>query len=232
MTKPLWITHTSESRKPLFDGYFKPSMDRSGLTTDCDFLVHNFPYESVYGQEDFRKGVNVRAENVNRAVHDNPGRLIITSGDDLYIYGSSGAILDEIEIALRYVDLVAMQDNPESLCCCLMACRGSPTTKLLMHEWVRSAENWKDDTCDQHRFNRVIRNLGISFGRLPLTFWTHGRINGQRFIDDPSMLVDPPADILIHHANYAMETDCKVRLIEEIKLRRNKILLDKANQCK
>ena len=220
-TRPLWLTHTSPSRKPLFDGCFLPSMLRSGLTVSCELRVNDFGFDSVFGQAVFGDGVQRRTEQILKAFNENDGRLIIHSGDDLYIYGTDSAILDEFEIALRYVDLVAMRDSPDGqvICPCLFAARSTYHVRKFIQAWMESRAKLPDYPCDQARFNYVIRQVGLSFGRLPTTFWTHGLVTGQRFIDDVSKLPDPPEGILVHHANYCITTECKVNLINEIKRR-------------
>jgi len=219
MDKPLFIVHTSESRKPLFEDYFMKSFKDSGLWDLTELLVYDFGRDSLYGQEAFFDGVQVRLEHLNEAYDKNRGRLIVSVGDDLYFHGTSDDILGEIRNCLKNHDIAAMHDGRGLLCCCLIAGYSNDTTRNLMFEWVRSRDNMKDRPCDQARFNKVIMDLGISYGLLPDTFWTHGLVTGERFIDDITKLPDPPKDILVHHANYCMTTECKIRLIEEIKKR-------------
>jgi hypothetical protein len=230
--KPLWLTHTSESRKPLFDGYFMPSMKRSGLTEACDLQVNQFGVDSVFGQETFNQGTQGRAEGILKAFNENDGRLIIHSGDDVYIYGQARDIISEIEIPLRYVDLVAMRDSPNGvvLCTCFFAAFSTHPVRQFLQEWVESRAKMPERPDDQGRFNKTIRDVGLAFGRLPETFWTHGLATGVRFIDDLDSLPNPPEGMLLHHANYAMETKVKIALIEEIRRRRRRQIRDEVEK--
>src|SRR5664279_2356689 len=217
MSLPLWVVHTSPSRKPLFDGYFLPSWNACGMGDLFELKVIDAGADTLYGTDEFNALTQRRIENIELAYNDNDGRMIVSSGDDLYFYGPAQYILNEFTAAMRYTRIAAMQDTPDVLCVCLVVGVSNLETRRLMEAWRNSSGKYNGELRDQERFGYCLKETGISFGRLPLRFWSHGRITGQRFIDDELALPNPPKDILIGHSNYAIGVDVKVRLTEAIR---------------
>lgn len=196
-----------------------PSWWACDMNTIFDLCVIDAGADTVYGTDEFNTLTQRRIENVEKAYNDFDGRMIMSSGDDLYFYGPAQYILNEFTAAMRYTHIAAMRDTPHVLCTCLVIGISNGTTRKFMEEWRNSSGKYQGEKRDQERFNYCLRDTGISYARLPLIFWTHGLVTGVRFIDDTKSLPDPPQGILIHHANYCIGTDCKIKLLEEIKLK-------------
>lgn len=70
---------------------------------------------------------------------------------------------------------------------------------------------------DQERFSKATQmwfSASAKWRILPERYWTFGR-NDKHWT--PGMPVNPPADLLVHHANWTVGVDNKLKLLDEVK---------------
>jgi hypothetical protein len=144
----------------------------------------------------------------------------IFSDVDVRFYGT---VVADLLKCLGDADMAFQWDGPRGReCSGFMALRPSPK---LLRFWQGARDlmrerGYMDQDALHHRLavdtvKRESDGGNITWVVLPERYWTFGR-------DDkhwtPGMQVNPPADLLMHHANWTTGVENKLRLLEEVRL--------------
>lgn len=69
---------------------------------------------------------------------------------------------------------------------------------------------------DQPALNEALANHPeVKVAKLPPRYWSHGAATGKQW--EPGMKVDPPADIVVHQANWCIGIERKLALLDQVK---------------
>jgi hypothetical protein len=139
----------------------------------------------------------------------------IFSDVDVRFYGP---VVDDLLKCLGSADMAFQWDGPSGReCTGFMVLR--PSGKLRRF-WENVRDRMADhDMMDQDaahselEFDRVAGTADISKVILPERYWTFGR-NNMHWM--PGEGVNPPADLLVHHANWTTGVDNKLSLLEAV----------------
>jgi hypothetical protein len=134
----------------------------------------------------------------------------IFSDVDVRFYGDPTADLLQL---LGNNDIAFQDDGPAGACTGFMVMR--PTSRVL--EYWRKVSEWMRDTnqLDQDAANRLLEtHFAPAWGLLPERYWTVGRKGGTWA---PGDSVAPPADLMVHHANWTVGIANKMALLEAVR---------------
>ena len=137
------------------------------------------------------------------------GEPFIFSDVDVRFYGDPTADLMRL---LGDSDILFQDDGPAGACTGFMVMRPNP--RVL--EYWRKVSEWMRDTnqLDQDAANRLLEtHFAPAWGLLPERYWTVGR---KGVVWNPGDPITPPADLLVHHANWTVGIENKMKLLEAV----------------
>lgn len=200
----------SDSHEILYQNYFLKSLPSefevnvikvnqkgSGAILSAGF------YETMMEKIDFI------IDNLNNQKEE----LFLYSDADVQFFGN---FKDQIIDELGDFD-IAFQDDDAQLCLGFFICRKNKNTVLLFDRMkeIMDKRNYLRSQCtDQSYLKQVLSELCINYKKLSGAFFniaqvTHKIWNGE--------LVNVPKNILVHHANFTVGIDNKVKLLNMVK---------------
>lgn len=209
----------TRSHKILYDAWFLPSIKD-------DFEIRSHFYDDVVGQGAFRaddwfEAINYKIDLIIQAIKENKSKkedkIFIFSDVDIQFFKPCENL---IRTAMRSNDMVFQKDSPSGMVCTgFFACRANKKTlkfwrtarRLVKHSFPR---RWHDQTAA----NFLINNT--KFGKLqwdyfPATIFSGGTLTGKRW--DPGKQLPIPEDIILHHANWTVGIENKIKQLEYVK---------------
>lgn len=195
----------SQSHRPLLERHFLPS-----IPVSCDVVLRRLEQccpSAVYKEAGWMSAMEQKAFFIKDAMFDGHDPIIY-SDVDVRFYGD---FIPDLVGWLGDADL-ACQDDGAELCAGFFVVRPGRYTYRLFQ---RTHELTPQYGCDQRALNAAIVEIGsrIQVAKLPARYWTHGRTDG---VWDGAAEVAPPADILIHHANYCVGVGRKMALLDAV----------------
>jgi DNA-directed RNA polymerase subunit F len=203
----------------MFEKHFAPSLRTSRL----NFSVRLLPQKSATGafqSDGFQATCLAKVGYILEVLAANlGGEPFIFSDVDVRFYGDPTAdLLGLLQGSGRGAaggdsDILFQDDGPAGACTGFMVMR--PTPRVL--EYWRKVAEWMRDTnqLDQDAANRLLEtHFAPAWGLLPERYWTVGRKGGVWKPGDP---VNPPADLLVHHANWTVGIENKLALLEAVR---------------
>lgn len=139
------------------------------------------------------------------------GEIFIHSDIDIVFYGN---IKDDILRLINGYDILFQRDSKnenESLCMGFFACVKNEKTVNFFNNISKNLNKYHND---QVAVNMLIKKSGLKYGNLPDTYYTVGVENG---LWHGSEDIKIPNNILVHHANFAIGVDNKIKLINLVK---------------
>lgn len=198
------------SHNGMFEKHFAPSLRTSRL----NFSVRLLPQQSATGafqSDGFQATCLAKVGYILEVLAANlDGEPFIFSDVDVRFYGDPTADLMQL---FGDSDILFQDDGPAGACTGFMVMR--PTPRVL--EYWRKVAEWMRETnqMDQDAANRLLETpFAPAWGLLPERYWTVGR-NGVCW--KPGDPVAPPADLMVHHANWTVGIENKLALLEAVK---------------
>lgn len=224
-------TFYSDSHKDLKDKYFLPSIkDDYNIVARKYFQISQ---TGIYGSDGFNRAMIDKLDLLIEAVKNNLGKVFLYADVDIQFFGKTK------DVILKYIegkDIVFQMDYPaketgndgrglnfystktsNGPCCAgFFVAKGSE--KLLeFFENVKKRCLKNPDIVDQRAINMMIGSSGLKWGFLPGVFFCPGQTKDFGGIWKPGVNLDVPKDILMHHANWTIGIDNKVKQLEFIK---------------
>jgi hypothetical protein len=193
------------SHKILFDNYFKPSLIEGEYELHCETRDQECStgtyYESGWNQTTYRK-----VEYFSKIVEENIGNTFVFSDVDVQFFGKTKEILIE---ELDNFDIAAQDDTWNCLCSGFFICKSNERTINMFKSMKDNYHLYKEDQ-DALNKNRHLSKWKF----LSRKFFTVGQLtnnvwNGENFTT--------PTDILMHHANWTISVENKIKLLEKVK---------------
>jgi hypothetical protein len=203
------------SHEQLIDQHFKPSVESTRLIVNAKVL----PQQSVNGafqSDGFQATCLAKVGYILEVLAANlGGDPFIFSDVDVRFYGDPTADLTQL---LGNNDIMFQDDGPAGACTGFMVMR--PTPRVLEY-WRKVAERMRDtNQLDQDAANRLLEtHFAPAWGLLPERYWTVG-MKGVGW--NPGDPVAPPADLMVHHANWTVGVENKLKLLEAVRATREK----------
>jgi hypothetical protein len=204
------------SHAVLCDEWFLPS-----VPPDCVPLLH----EHADAPETFAQG---RWHRIVGRKLDIVLETIVTSGRDARFVMSDvdvrfyGAVAGDLRDRMHGVDVLFQNNRPtlpedaENVCTGFMVIRASERTRAFFTR-ARAVLEAADDPAvgDQRACIATLQEAPhlIRWGFLPVTYWSPGDPRGRWH---PGMSLDPPAGMLLHHANHTVGVANKVAQLRAV----------------
>lgn len=97
-------------------------------------------------------------------------------------------------------------------CLGLFICRPNERTRKLFKDIL---ERLTEDNSDQEVTHEILKGpYDLNWMLLPSRYWTHGAHMGVRW--DGETVLNPPQDIMAHHANWVVGKEMKMRLLDHV----------------
>lgn len=204
-------TCVTETHIYLLKDHFLDSLAfEEGLHLVVARLKDSFCPSGKFGSEGWSKVCSEKMWSVYRATSSNE-EIIVYSDCDVRFYGK---IKSDIEECLSELDIAFINEGNNTYGCGFFAFKNKPSVQGLLRDVARNSELHRDD---QECLNVEIqnaRNKVIRHGFLPERYWTHGKLQGRYTVD---MELNPPKDILVHHANFCVGIEDKIDLLYRVR---------------
>lgn len=208
-------THYSDSHQDMFHEYFLKSLrdiySREELpltaiyhsqTTECGAFMSNGWLDTM----------DVKINTIIQAIEENYGNSFIFSDSDVQFFKP---FMGELSKELEKYDLVTQEDRG-TLCAGFFGCNANEKTRTL---FSLIKENFKsminDQVCLNHFKNTVKYSL-LNREQFYTTGNTFLSLDGSGIWDNTTKII-PPKTILMHHANYVVGVENKMKMLEMIK---------------
>lgn len=204
------ILHTffSQSHKPLFDYYFYPSIK----DTDIKIVFDTIPQEcsGVYMKDNWNKAMLRKLSLCKK----------LAMGTEIFVHSDADVqffrpIKPDVEEILKDADIAFQHDGQDFLCAGLFCAKPSKNLEILFETaielvYTKIAQN------DQHALNIILKNADcpLVYKKMPETWWSQG---ADTFSLYDGHDVNPPPNIVAHHANWVEGVMPKMALLEKVK---------------
>ena len=208
-------THYSDSHKDLYEKYFRPSLRKLYSKDEVTIraAVHSqTTAEGKFMEQGWLESMDYKLQVILQAIEENWDDFFIFADTDIVFYDY---FIEDLLLEIKGFD-IACQEDCNSLCAGFFIAKGNQKIKNL---FTKIRENFKNMVNDQVALNN-FKNM-VNFKMLDKEeYYTIGN-----FFDnedgthkwDGNTIIYPPADMRLHHANYVVGVDEKVKLIEMIK---------------
>lgn len=198
----------TDSHLPLLEQHFLPSLARH-MPAGCSLSLHRMPQRcegGEYGADGWADAMGLKVDLLMSLALSERDPFIY-SDVDVRFYGD--CFTDAREM-LGDDDLACQNDRVSLSAGFFVVHPGRADTVRLFQ---RTRELLADEGREQPALNRAIAEAGahLKVKALPDRYWTHGRIDG---VWDGAADVHPPADLLVHHANWCVGVERKLALLD------------------
>ena len=200
----------SKSHVPLYERHFHASLPAN--SEGGPFKINDYSVTGEFESEGFQRACRDKVATLVRVLEEQQGQEpFIFSDVDVRFYGDPSA---DLLRCLGDADMAFQDDGPAGACTGFMVIR--PTAGTLAFWQAIARRMAVTAELDQDAVNRMLEADSMfrkAWIRLPERYWTFGR-TGQHWT--PGMPVDPPTDLLVHHANWTSGIANKLALLEEV----------------
>jgi hypothetical protein len=176
-------------------------------------LSHVQHGSGVFMEQGWKETMELKLDILKQAVKENDGKVFIFSDVDIQFFRP---FLDTLLEKIKGKDFVAQEDNG-GLNTGFFICRGNDTM-YKMFSFLRN--NLHINSCEQSVLNMYRNSINYDF--LPKSeFYTVGNYftnkNGTNEWDGESKFEIPVDTIKMHHANYVVGRERKLKLMDIVK---------------
>jgi hypothetical protein len=199
----------TESHKEMYNNYFLKT-----LPNEFEVIATEIPQECTTGEfysAGWDKTCYKKTELYLRACEENMGEIFAFSDVDIQFFGKIKEVLLE---ELGDFDIACQNDTGPYYCSGFFVCRGNERTLNMFREMVRNYSREDQTTLNNHIHLVNSKFLSYKFftiGHLLNTAWT-----GQDF--------EMKYEILMHHSNWVIGIENKIRLMDIIREKNNTII--------
>ena len=205
--KPTWNTAYSDAHRPLFEKHFLPSWKEQGMNNDFTLQVEEVEVGGHFGSKEFNEYGTRMMFNTLERIKKMEGQLIVFSGCDMRFYAP---IADDILNRMAQAELVVLWDAI-MMCGDFMAYVVTPRIIELYELMIATDRNYPNQ---QFTFNYALQHLKIACSILGNDYWTVGMSN-KSTVWGLGQEVNPPENMKLHHANYTIGSENKMKLLDK-----------------
>ena len=195
-------TTFTPSHKILYENYFLQS-----LPSELELCVvedeNQYCKSASFYETGWSKTCYKKVELFLQACQENMGKTFFYSDVDVQFFGN---VAEDLIEELGDCD-IACQNDIGNYCSGIIVCKGNNTT-LRMFELMKA--NYEKE--DQHTLNNFIHLCNHK--ALSRKFFTFGHISQRAWSGEN---FDIPDDILMHHANWVLGVENKMRIIDIVR---------------
>lgn len=215
MKRPLWITAYDENFVTPYKQHFLASFGALELYKDFELQVNVIETEyGTYGEKQYRNSYAKELDRVIRVLETNRDRIVVWSDVDVRMYRNP---LPDIMDMFGSSQIACQMDSPTVYCTGFQFFWNCQRIINFFREW-QQLDNSKEWVSAQDSFNEQLKISGLAARALPERYWTTGVSGKQEVWDgvDVADLPDPPKDIVLHHGNFTIGLNNKMRMLNEI----------------
>jgi hypothetical protein len=145
--------------------------------------------------------------------------LKLAGGKDIFVHSDCDVqffkpIREDVEKALEKADIAFQHDGKNYLCAGLLCAKPSEKLQVLFHSAIEMVKNGVANN-DQTALNMILKSEDclLTFDFMPNTWWTHGADTFNHWNGEE---LNPPQDIVAHHANWVEGVDKKISLLSHV----------------
>jgi len=207
-------THYSDSHKEMYENFFKPSLRK--IYSKEEVLIKAVYHKQTTSSGSFmsngwHESMDIKLDVILTALNETE-KFIFADCDIQFFKPFVSQVLESLE---DYD--IACQEDRGSLCAGFFGCRSNDKTKEL---FTTVKNKFREMVNDQVALNN-LKNIVSSTLLNKEQFYTIGNFfenkNGT-FVWDNETNITPPSNILLHHANYVVGVENKLKLLNMIKI--------------
>tara|TARA_R100000700_G_scaffold34984_1_gene43326 strand:+ start:1211 stop:1873 length:663 start_codon:yes stop_codon:yes gene_type:complete len=208
-------THYSDSHKELYEDFFKSSLREIYNKKEVSIRAayhKQTTSEGKFMEAGWLDSMRYKLQVILQAIEENSNDYFIFADTDIVFYND---FIDDLKESLGDKD-IACQEDCNSLCAGFFIARGNDKNKKLFTEIYN---NFTEMVNDQVALNRLKDMVDYKFLDKE-KYYTIGNFydnpDGTHVWDGVTHII-PPKNMKIHHANYVVGVESKIKLIKMIK---------------
>lgn len=208
-------THYSDSHKSMYNDFFKSSLRKlySKEQVSIRGCYHKqTTHNGYFMTEGWLDAMDIKLDVILNALHENTNEWFIFADCDIQFLNP---FIDDLENELRDVDIVC-QNDCDTMCAGFFACKSNSATLALFQNVKKHFKFMVNDQIALNNFKDTVKYKLLDIEK----YFTIGNIFNNKdgtHVWDNITSVEPPNNILIHHANYVKGVDNKIKLLNMIK---------------
>ena len=205
-----FYTFYTDSHKKLYEDYFLSSFPKDEFNLVCEKFKQECP-SGTYREEGWNLTMSKKIQLIIDGIKESWGEYIVHGDCDIQFFppGIKEALLEEIQD-----NDIAFQSDGSKYCAGFFICKANEESLYLFNQ-VKLNLNFFPD--DQEALNHLISQLPIKRKTLSARFYTAARDNEWRVYAGEEDIKITTDNILMHHANYTMGLENKIKLLEKVK---------------
>lgn len=210
-------THYSDSHKAMYENYFRTSLRKLYSKEEVIIRAAYHKQTTVGGQfmsQGWLDAMDIKLDVILRAL-DETAEFIFADCDIQFLKPFIHIVRDE----LKNFDLVCQEDRG-SLCAGFFGCKSNDQTKLLFNTIKKQFRSMVNDQVALNELSHLVKCKMLDKNQ----FFTVGNFfensNGTYVWDNVTTII-PPKEAVLHHANYVIGVDNKMKLLEMIQRNEN-----------
>ena len=204
-------TFFSDSHKEFYNLF----LESFPFEDDFDLEIKYFPQECEGWSNTMKRKIDYILYSLE---HTKENEIFIHSDIDIVFYDKIKTDILNLMIGYDILFQRDNKDNSRSLCMGFFACVKNDKTVNFFKKIYTELHKYDND---QTAVNSLIKNSKLKYGNLPSGYYSVGVENGLWEGNDNIKI---PEKILIHHANFTIGVENKIKLINLVK---NKIKNEK-----
>lgn len=203
------------SHAELVEKWFKPSI-KDDYALILEFHEQECPTGS-FMSPGWKQTMHRKIDLILRAIEECWGGIFVHSDIDIQFFKPTKELLVK---ALEDNDFVVQQDDPKGgICAGFFACRANEQTRNLW-QTIKQMVDENPRKHDQDYLNELLRNNkidGLRWSYLPSSFFGGGTLLETPELWTPGKTLPVPKDIVMHHANYTVGVENKIKQLAYVK---------------
>jgi len=208
-------THYSESHFDMFKEYFLKSLR-------VLYTKEELPLRVVYHTQTTENGefmsngwleaMDIKLDVILQAIEENYGKSFIFSDSDIQFFQP---FVSDIVEKLKSND-IACQEDRGTLCAGFFGCNANQNTKNLFETIKKTFKSMVNDQVCLNYYKNLVTYTLLNRDQFYTIGNSFDNSDGTNVWDNITDII-PPKSILIHHANYVIGRENKLKLLKMIK---------------
>lgn len=216
MPKIIYCTFFTESHTQLYTEWFKPSFDKYHPNSELVVRrVKQFCKSGRYLSDGWKNTMYGKIKLISDCLNKcSDGDFICYMDCDIQFFNNIFAGLSLSEIIPGTI--ACQMDNMSYACAGFIFMPVCAATTEFINKWYHTLH--KDDAkCDQKVFNQMLLAPNCNIKLIPLgpEFYSVWRDTNKQLWNNHAL--NPPENIIMHHATYIMGVDDKIRLLASVR---------------
>jgi len=203
----------SPSHKQIFDEWFLPSLTKTNSNVDIRHRVCQQVCPSAnYLQPGWKETMIQKNEFILDSLNEcNDNEILMHTDVDVQFFKD---IQKHIDLNLNDYDVLCQQDGPSVTCYGVMIIKNSDKIKNFFKFILNSVKGSRET--DQALYNRFHKDYNINTKFQDEKFFSIWMRNGAAVWNGEN-IENIPNDLVLHHANYTIGVNNKIKLLDMVK---------------